>query len=232
MARRLFFVPWVRGGKAELRGDDAQHLTRVLRVERGQVYQIADGSGAVYLAEVTQAHKGLVEFDVRERQPEPAPLPDVTLLAALVKFDAFEWMIEKATELGAARIVPVLAARSEHGLERAVGKKLERWRKIALEASQQSRRVTVPDIGEPIAFSAALAWDTASRLFANEAGGTSLIDVPLQAPAAVLIGPEGGWTSEEREAASNWTQISLGPLILRAETAASTALAIVTARLR
>ena len=232
MARRLFFVPEVHSGFAELRGEDAKHLTRVLRVERGEVYQISDNR-AVYLAEVDAAHKELVSFRVVEKLAIPETKAEIILCAALIKFDHFEWMIEKATELGVARILPVIATRSEKGLDRAADKRIERWRRIVLEASQQSRRPRLPEIELPIAFSDALATSAEARLFADEDGGAPLLDALAEGAAsvAILIGPEGGWTAAERDAASAWTRVTLGPHVLRAETAAIAALSGVSMRL-
>jgi 16S rRNA (uracil1498-N3)-methyltransferase len=232
MARRLFFVPEVHSGFAELRGGDAKHLTRVLRVERGDVYQISDNRG-LYLAEVDAAHKESVSFRVTEKLSMPEPKAEITLGAALIKFDHFEWMIEKATELGVARIVPVIATRSEKGLDRAADKRIERWRRIALEASQQARRPRLPQIEAAEPFTAAIQRFAQVRLFADEDGGLPLLDaLPGHADStAILIGPEGGWTDAEREAASAWTRVSLGPNVLRAETAAIAALSAIQMRL-
>lgn len=232
MARRLFFVPEVRNGSAELSGDDAKHLTRVLRVEPGQTYQISDNH-SLYLAEVEEAHKARVKFRILERQPAQPPQCEITLCAALIKFDHFEWMIEKVTELGVSRIMPVEAARSEKGLERAALKRVERWRKIALEAAQQSRRPFLPIVDTPIRFEEALQTEAAERLFADEDGGEALSKVlnGQSNSIALLIGPEGGWTSEERDAAAEWKRVTLGSQVLRAETAAIAAIAVVTQNL-
>lgn len=233
MARRLFFVPEVHSGKAELRGDDAKHLTRVLRVERGQTYQISDNQ-SLYLAEVDTAHKELVSFHVVEKMEVARPKVEIALCVALIKFDHFEWMIEKATELGVTRIIPVEATRSEKGLERAAIKRVERWRKIALEASQQSRRVFLPEVTDPIDIEKALSIEAECRLIADEEGGVPVLSaIPKEVDSiAILIGPEGGWTDSERSSASSsWTSVSLSPSILRAETAAISALAIIGASL-
>jgi 16S rRNA (uracil1498-N3)-methyltransferase len=225
----LFFVPEVRGGRAELHGEDAKHLTRVLRVERGQVYQISDNA-SLYLAEVTAAHKESVEFTVIEKQETPHPPPELTLCAALIKFDHFEWMIEKAAELGVTRVVPVEAARSDKGLEKAAIKRAERWRRIALEASQQCRRPHLPVIAEPLSFERALLVEATCRWFADEEAAQAIPRCPPGGDAAVLIGPEGGWTAAERQAASSWTRVSLGRNVLRAETAALAALSLLSIR--
>ncbi len=234
--RRRFFVDEVRSGRAEIAGDDARHLTRVLRVEVGQRYEISDNRN-VFLAEIETARKEQVVFKTIEKLPAPAEEARIVLCAALIKFDHFEWMIEKATELGVARIVPVLAARSEHGLERAAHKRLERWRRIAMEASQQSRRAYLPEIDEPSRFQDAIALAATHRFVMDEdaaappIGGAIPVSRNASDEIAMLIGPEGGWTDEERSAAqeSQWTRVSMGPLILRAETAAIAALAVIRA---
>src|SRR5258707_7165276 len=146
--RRRFFVEEVRSGKAEISGEDARHLTRVLRVEPGQRYEISDNR-SVYLAEVETARKEHVVFRALEKLASEPAEAKLILCAALIKFDHFEWIIEKATELGVAEIVPVVCSRSERGLERAAHKRAERWRKSALWASQQSRRPHLPEVHHP-----------------------------------------------------------------------------------
>ena len=237
MARRRFFVSEVRKGEAVIEGEDARHLTRVLRVEVGQRYEISDGA-RVYLAEVVAARKEFVEFHMVEDVPPAAPLARVSLLASLIKFDHFELLIEKATELGVAEIVPVIAARTETGLEKAVPKRMERWRRIALEASQQSRRDRLPKISGAVSFGEALQIEARRRFLLDEdtEGGVPLLDAvgfdgAADDSVALLNGPEGGWTQSEREAAGRrgWTRVSLGPQILRAETAAIASLSVVMA---
>jgi 16S rRNA (uracil1498-N3)-methyltransferase len=234
--RRRFFVDQVRNGHAEINGDDARHLTRVLRVEAGQRYEISDNH-SVYLAEIETSRKEHVVFRTLEKLPAQRLTPSLILCAALIKFDHFEWMIEKATELGVAKIVPVEAARSEHGLERAARKRIDRWRRIALEASQQSRRAFLPEVDEPVEFAEVLSLTAAHRFVLDEKPETAPLDraIPTARDAsdtvALLVGPEGGWTDPERDAfvSASWTPVSLGPLVLRAETAAIAALAIVGA---
>ncbi len=232
--RRRFFVDEVRSGHAEISGDDARHLTRVLRVEVGQRYEISDNRN-VFLAEIETARKEHVVFKAIEKMPPPPDEARITLCAALIKFDHFEWMIEKATELGVAKIVPVIATRSEHGLERAAHKRLERWRKIAIEASQQSRRAHLPAIEEPTRLQQAIAMQQTYRFALDEETNAPPIAsaIPVTRTTAdeiaILIGPEGGWTGDERSSFDQWTRVSLGPLILRAETAAIAALAIIRA---
>jgi 16S rRNA (uracil1498-N3)-methyltransferase len=231
--RRRFFVDQVRNGHAEISGPDARHLTRVLRVESGQRYEISDNRN-VYLAEIETARKERVIFRTIEKlAAEESPL-HVTLCAAIVKFDRFEWMLEKATELGAARIIPVIAVRTEKGLDKAARKRLERWRRIAIEASQQSRRAHLPQVSEPVKLAEALAISATHRYALDEIPAAPALAGALPAQrspgdsVALLIGPEGGWTQEERTefTSAGWQPVSLGPLILRAETAAVAALAV------
>ncbi len=232
--RRRFFVDEVRSGRAEISGDDARHLTRVLRVEAGQRYEISDNHN-VYLAEIETARKEYVSFRTLEKLALPEPRVRLILCAALIKFDHFEWMIEKATELGVSEIVPVETIRSERGLERAAHKRVERWRRIAVEASQQSRRAFLPEVSEPESLRDVLAREATSKLALDENPVAGRLNDALPATrsqqdsVAMLIGPEGGWTEQERSefTVAAWTPVSLGPLILRAETAALAALAIV-----
>jgi 16S rRNA (uracil1498-N3)-methyltransferase len=233
LARRRFFIDKIRGGTAELSGDEARHLTRVLRVEPGQRFEVSDNQEA-FLAEIEEARGERVIFRILERLASP-PLPvRVTLCAALIKFDRFEWIVEKATELGVARILPVDTARSERGLFDAARKRSERWMRIARESSQQSRRVRIPEILPALRFPAALETEAAHRYFLEEAAAPPLLhQIPeeRQDTVAFLVGPEGGWTDPERQAAhtAGWGAVSLGPQVLRAETAACAALAIVMA---
>jgi 16S rRNA (uracil1498-N3)-methyltransferase len=232
MARRLFYVPEVRRDEAELTGDAAQHLVRVLRVEEGQQFEISDNRH-LYLATVTTARKSSVVFRVSERLPDLPPVPDVTLLASLFKFDHFEWLLEKATELNVARIVPVIAERSERGLEQAAPKRKERWERILLEASQQCRRMTLPVIKDPVKLPEALEIEASHRILLDEMRqGPALTGLHLQPDdsVALLLGPEGGWVEREREMvlAAGWKAWSVGPNVLRAETAGMAALATVS----
>jgi 16S rRNA (uracil1498-N3)-methyltransferase len=232
--RRRFFVDEVRSGRAEISGDDARHLTRVLRVEAGQRYEISDNRN-VYLAEIETARKEHVSFRTIEKLPPQAPTVRLILCAALIKFDHFEWMIEKATELGVSEIVPIETIRSERGLERAAHKRVERWRRIALESSQQARRAFLPAVEEPEPLVNALAREATYKFALDENPAARPLNAALpftrdlNDTVALLIGPEGGWTDEERFqfTAAQWAPVSLGPLVLRAETAALAALAIV-----
>jgi 16S rRNA (uracil1498-N3)-methyltransferase len=230
LARRRFFVDAVRGGMAELRGEDARHLTRVLRAEAGQRYEISDGKVA-YLAEIAEARGPRVVFRIIEPLDTPATPLHITLCAALIKFDRFEWIVEKATELGVERILPVEAERSGKGLLEASRKRSERWARIARESSQQARRVRAPEILPAVRFEPCLAEQADYRYFLEEAAAPPLLRVLRVSPAcraALLTGPEGGWTDAERQlaTAAGWQPVSLGPRVLRAETAAMAAIAV------
>ena len=241
MARRRFFVPGIRHRQAELTGDDAHHLVRVLRVEAGQTYEIADRAGGVYLAVVSEARKNRVVFDVGEPVALKALPVNLTLVFALIKFDRLEWIFEKGTELGVAVFQPVIAERSEKGLDKAADKRSERWQRIVVEAAQQSRRDDLPEIREVSTLREAVAGGGYGvRLLLDEAdeGATvpllaALPPVEARQPAdrvALLLGPEGGWTEEERglAAGAGWKPVSLGPQILRAETAAIAGASLIT----
>lgn len=236
MARRLFFVDEMHGGRAAIGGEGAHHLTRVLRVEPGQRFEIAH-EGQVYLAEVETARKNEVAFAILEKLPARRTRPHVELFAALIRFEKFEWIVEKATELGVAAIHPVVAERSEKGLEAAAWKRAERWRRIVREACEQSRRATLPELADPLPELPALPAGFTHRFVCDELAGATPVVSALPAMRtkddriALLIGPEGGWTDRERAGfePGEWTPVSLGDSVLRAETAAIAAVAIVDA---
>lgn len=223
----------IRRGHAEISGENALHLTRVLRVAPGEKFEISDNSG-VYLAQVESARKDFVSFAVMETIETPPAVVETTLLVALTKFDRFEWTLEKATEVGAARIVPVVAERSEKGLDRAAEKRFDRWLRITREASEQARRARLPEL-EPVADLAAALQTSADHRYVLDEGESRPIVSTLPSAAkssdvvALLVGPEGGWTDRERAAmaAAGWTAVSLGETILRSETAAVAGLAII-----
>jgi 16S rRNA (uracil1498-N3)-methyltransferase len=232
MARRRFFVDSIHSGAAELHGEEARHLTRVLRAEPGQLFEVSDNATA-YLAEIAEARGERVVFRILQPVAAAEPPVRITLLASLFKFDRFEWMVEKTTELGVERIVPVDAARTENGLFEASRKRVERWKRIAREASQQSRRTRMPEIAVAVKLDRALREGADHRLFLDEGEAPPLLAAltprAARESAALLLGPEGGWTDAEREGARNagWIPVSLGAQILRAETAAAAAVAII-----
>ena len=224
---------------AALLGEQAVHLARVLRAQPGQVFDVVAG-GFLHRAEVTAVAAERVDFVLHEELEADNALP-LHLYLAVFKFDHFEWAVEKATELGVAAITPILARRSEKHLAQAAAKRVERWRRIAHEASQQSRRVTVPEVADPVALKAALARVPCPvRLLLSETEQSLTLGDALRQPDAapsassegcthaIAIGPEGGWTAEEMALFSvhQWRHVTLGPRILRAETAAIAAIAI------
>jgi len=233
--RRRFFVEKFEGGRAELRGEAAEHLGRVLRAEPGQVYELSDGE-QVWLGRVeknSRGKNGAIEFALIEQIPARESTSRIKLLLSVVKFDRMEWSLEKATELGVTEIVPLAAARSEKTLILAAKKRAERWRKILLESAQQSRRLRPPVLAEIAKTEDALAEADASvRIILSERADAKPLREILQSVSAnevcLAIGPEGGWTDGEFAAAAKnqFREASLGREILRTETAVIAALAI------
>jgi 16S rRNA (uracil1498-N3)-methyltransferase len=238
--RRRFFVERFDNATAILRGEAAHHLGRVLRAEPGHLYELSDGE-TLWLARTERVGKDAVEFSLVEPLPAPRSSLSITLFLAIVKFDAFEWALEKATELGADEIVPLAAERSEKGLIAALVKRAARWEKILFESAQQSRRLRVPVLrpaGKPREL---FDGSNASvRLMLSERPGADPMRDVLQediAPGskaqlpsvALAIGPEGGWTDLEFVAANRagFKEVALGTNILRTETAVCAALAVV-----
>lgn len=239
MTRRRWIADTWTSTTATLQGEQAEHLARVLRAVPGQVYDVVAG-GFLHRAEIISVKPEEVVFTLHEELESDAALP-LHLLLAVFKFDPMEWAIEKATELGVERITPVLARRTEKHLAHAAAKRVERWRRIALEASKQSRRTAIPEISAPAALKSALE-DTKEpvRILLSETEQTTSIrsalnGVPQTASAtyALAIGPEGGWTPEEMNLFTQhqWKSVTLGPRILRAETAAIAAIAILSSQL-
>jgi 16S rRNA (uracil1498-N3)-methyltransferase len=229
--RRRFFVDKFEGDRAVMREEAAHHVGRVLRAQPGQLYELSDGT-KVWLGRIETVTRDKVDFALIEELAATRAAMETTLLLAVVKFDAFEWALEKATELGVSAIVPLAAARSEKALLAAAGKRAGRWKKILLEASQQSRRVALPEL-RPLAKpeTAFLAQREGVRIFLSEAAEARPLREVLQGEkterVALAIGPEGGWTEEEQKAAlaAGFREGSLGSLILRTETAVIAALA-------
>lgn len=217
-----------------MRGDKAHHLGVVLRAQAGQLYELSDGT-RVCLGRIENVSRDCVEFALLEELPSHEPALRTTLLLAVVKFDSFEWAIEKATELGVSTIVPLAAARSEKGLLAAAQKRSERWQKIILEAAQQSRRVRLPVLESLAKVEAAFSSRKDQLgIFLSERGDAPPLRDALRKDAAtdavLAIGPEGGWTEGEMESAINagFREASLGKLILRTETAVVAALAAIS----
>ncbi len=232
MTRRRWIADEVSGNRAALVGPHAEHLAVVLRARVGQHFDIAAGD-VLRSGRITSVTAGRVEFELGEELPAAA-IPKITLLLAVFKFDRMEWAIEKCTELGVARIIPVIAGRTEPHLAVASRKRAERWRRISLEASEQSRRVSPPEISDPIKLKDLHAMAADARIVLSERETTLMLsDAVSENAGSVLLafGPEGGWKEQEiaqfRDA--GWTTTSLGPTVLRAETAVIAAVAITAA---
>jgi len=230
--RRRFFVDHFENQRASMEGEPAHHLGRVLRAQPGQLYELSDGT-TVWLARVDTVTRDRVDFSLVEQLSGYVPQLKTTLLLSIVKFDAFEWALEKATELGVARIVPLAAARSEKALLAAAAKRAERWKKILLESSQQCRRVQLPILAPPAKPEAAFSSSTdGARVLLSESPDAKplrfLLSGARESAATLAIGPEGGWTDAEFAAArtASFREASLGKLILRTETAVVASLAI------
>jgi 16S rRNA (uracil1498-N3)-methyltransferase len=242
MTRRRWIAERWDEATAAITGAQAEHLVRVLRGEVGMEADVVAG-GRVYHAEVVALTPAEVRFNLlTEIEADPA-LP-VTLVISVFKFDRMEWAIEKAVELGVAAIAPVIARRSEKHLSLSVEKRAERWRRIAQEAAQQSRRSDTPVIHAPVPLTEWVRQTShATRLVMAEQERTRTLRAAMleaikvagnEMPSVELaIGPEGGWAPEEAALfdANAWTAVSLGPRILRAETAAIAALSVVASLL-
>jgi 16S rRNA (uracil1498-N3)-methyltransferase len=236
MTRRRWIADEVSGDRAALVGEHADHLARVLRARVGQDFDIATGE-TVRRGRITSVADGRVEFELNG-EVSAATLSEIILALAIFKFDRMEWAIEKCTELGVLRIVPVIARRTDTHLAAASAKRVERWQRIARQASEQSRRASPPEIAAPIKLAEALKLQAASRIvLAESEEGTLLRDVlkpQTESGGIVLaVGPEGGWTEDELQffQQAGWISASLGNTILRAETAAMAAVAITTSAL-
>jgi len=221
-----------------MKGETAHHLGRVLRAQPGQLYELSDGK-KVWLGRIENVSRDTVDFSLLEELPANQPTLETILLLSIVKFDSFEWALEKATELGVDTIVPLAAARTDKALLSAAPKRYSRWRKLLLEASQQSRRVQIPVLKmltEIISTpqSAFREESDGLRILLSEAHDAKPLRGVLQGQSAttvtLAIGPEGGWTDAELAAAhaSEFQDASLGSLILRTETAVIAALANIT----
>src|SRR5271155_1342347 len=241
--RRRFFVDSFDSGAAALHGDTAEHLGRVLRAEPGQLYELSDGN-SVWLARIesvalSKRGENRIEFALVEHIPAAEPWLHLTLLISIIKFDRFEWCLEKATELGATEIVPLAAAHTDRRLLNAAGNRFARWEKILLESAQQARRLRPPILR---GVSGAARKPDSKRLALLPAEAFAQATSPLKiifserrdAPpirqllknskgssAALAIGPEGGWADDEITAAraAGFHEASLGENILRTETA-------------
>jgi 16S rRNA (uracil1498-N3)-methyltransferase len=211
------------GAGVELDAGQANYLGNVMRLGVGAELLVFDGRSGEWLARISDAAKKSMTLSVECRTREPESVPDVWLGFAPVKRTQTDWLVEKATELGVARLIPVMTQRTV-----AARVKLARLEAIAIEAAEQCGRTVVPEIAEPVTLKQLLNASARTLYFADEGGGEPVAAAVKPGPALILTGPEGGFTDEERaliRAAENAVPISLGPRILRAETAALAALA-------
>ncbi len=241
MTRRRWIADSWGATSAVLTGEHAAHLSRVLRARVGQQFEIVAGE-QVRLGRIESVSDERVVFVLGEKIDAVPALPLFVLLSVF-KFDRFEWAVEKLTELGVAEIQPVIAARTDAHLAASALKRTERWRRIVVEASQQSRRSTAPVVHDPIPLKSAVSLKAFHKvLLAETEKQTSLTAVleslaPLETDAdssmylSLAVGPEGGWTDPELQLfdANGWRRATLGTTILRAETAAIAAVAVTAA---
>src|ERR1700751_5233570 len=232
MTRRRWIADEVSENRAALIGHHADHLVRVLRARVGQEFDIV-ADAALRRGRIVRIAENRVDFELGEETPAAA-VADLTLLLSIFKFDRFEWAIEKCTELGVKKIIPIVARRTDAHLASASGKRVERWRRIAVQSAEQSRRATPPEIPDPMKLHEACLTPGKLRIVLSEVeADTRLADIFPDGEgqdAILAIGPEGGWTEDELELfqTEHWISASLGSTILRAETAAiaATTLAI------
>jgi 16S rRNA (uracil1498-N3)-methyltransferase len=234
--RRRFFVPRerIRDGVAFLPPDEIHHLRDVLRLKAGDEVEVFDGKGVGYRGKV-ETHGSEARIMLLEKlSADDQPHVWLTLAPALIKVNRFEWILQKATELGIDEIMPLTTRFSE--IRIAGGKlesRMERWRRIVREASKQCCRLSIPQINAPVRFEELLSLElppSTSKLLFYEKAATAMSRTPTFTNRVLIcIGPEGGWDAGEvGEAARAGFQIfSLGPRILRAETAAIATLAII-----
>ena len=234
MTRRRWIADEFSNNQAALTGEHADHLVHVLRARVGQEFDVSAGD-VVRRGRIVRISPDRVEFELGE-EIASANSANITVLLAIFKFDRMEWAIEKCTELGVTRIVPVVTRRCDSHLVAAASRRLVRWGRLAHQASEQSRRHAPPPIDSPTKLKDAIALPGAQRIvLAETESHNSLRDVlqPLDGQVLLAIGPEGGWVEEELKLFqdSGWIAASLGPTILRAETAAIAAVAIAVAQL-
>jgi 16S rRNA (uracil1498-N3)-methyltransferase len=224
---RLFVdQPLGEGQQLRLDGNPAHYLTGVLRLKPGAQVKLFDDRTGEWLARIADAGKRDVTLSIDAHLGPREAAPDLWLLAAPIKKGRVDWVAEKACELGVARLRPVITRRTI--VDRL---NLERLRAHMIEAAEQCERTALPALDAPIKLDAALSAWPADRalIFADEAGGVPLLDAVKPGPAAILIGPEGGFTDEERatiRAVPQAVGVSLGPRILRADTAMAAAVSL------
>lgn len=222
-----------------LSGDEAQHCSRVMRKQPGDTIEIFDGAGCVAVCEITHVSKAEVQAKITsETRLEPFQT-SIHLLPALIKAEPFEWLLEKAVELGATSIQPIITERTVIHLDAAQSeKKLAKWRRHMIESAKQCHTPFVPELKAPVTLATGLKFQADFKLIPalSEHSRTLKQALPASKPnsVAVLIGPEGDFTAEEEAQAfaAGFVPVTLGPLVLRAETASIATLAILGHELR
>ena len=209
--------PSIDHDRLQVTGDENHHLA-VARVEESEPIEVFDGRGRVWSTEVVESSKRETVLRVVELRHDERRGPELLVGISLIKTSAFELALEKAVEVGVSRIIPILATRSNASPPR----RLDRWQRIIVEAAKQSKRYWLPILDEPTPFKDVLRFQASTKIVFAEHNGGPLKSALAAAPALFLIGPEGGWTDEELEAApkSGFRLVSLGEGILRSETAA------------
>jgi 16S rRNA (uracil1498-N3)-methyltransferase len=237
MTRRRWIADEVSGNRAVLVGEHADHLANVLRAVVGQEFDVVTETG-VRRGRVASIGRSRIEFELGE-EISAAPTTNVVVLLSIFKFDRMEWALEKCTELGVSRIVPMISQRTESHLANAAAKRVERWQRIVRQAAEQSRSDSVPSVASPIRLKKALALNAGTRIVLAETEHGTLLKEALDShpegrEVALAFGPEGGWTEQELSMfrTGGWVAASLGNMILRAETAAIAAVAVVMSELR
>jgi len=233
MTRRLWIADEAAADRAWLTGEHARHLANVLRAEVGQEFDVVS-DGRTRRGKITEVTTERVTFELGD-DVAVAPLPTVHLVMAVYKFDRMEWAIEKCVELGVASIQPFIASRTDSHLAKSAENRVERWRRLARQAAEQSRRPLATELKVPVRLRDIEAYAALRIVLAENERERSLADALSEARATseagsvhLAIGPEGGWADGELQwlAEAGWTSASLGPTILRAETAAIAATAI------
>jgi 16S rRNA (uracil1498-N3)-methyltransferase len=228
MTRRRWIADETSGNRAALLGEHARHLTQALRAQIGQQFEISV-DGHVRSGRIAAISPERVEFELGAGVFARPAFP-ITVAISVFKFDRMEWAIEKCTELGVERIVPLIAARTEARLASAAGKRVDRWKRIAHQASEQSRRVSLPVMDDPMKLAEFLVAARSGRQVVMSEVEENLLKnlIAPSGPLTLAFGPEGGWKEQELAAfaEAGWMSASLGPTILRTETAVIAAVAV------
>lgn len=228
---RVFVEEKLAAGKrCVLEGSAANHIMRVLRLRDGDALTLFDGQGGEYGARISGFRRDSVQVEVQEhRDAERESRLDLTLAQGISRGERMDWVMQKATELGVTRIVPVITERTVVKLdEKQSARKVEHWRAIVISACEQSGRNRVPEVAAPCALHEVPRKSAGRKLLLSPTGNLNARDLALSGPATLLVGPEGGLSEEERDLAigAGFEQVRMGPRVLRTETAAIAALTI------